>query len=98
VIGGIMKILGVNVVYDEKETLKAREDYKNELPVGMLRKLRVYEVTDEFDNFRKYRFAFGLLDILRIHIQKVWDYWVFRRRRYANVKSAVKKHQEVSNA
>jgi hypothetical protein len=79
-----MKILGVNIVYDEKETLKARVDYKNELPIGKLRKLRVYEMTDEFDNFRKYRFAFGFLDILRIHIQKVWDYWVFRRRLCSN--------------
>jgi uncharacterized protein YhbP (UPF0306 family) len=74
-----MKIFGVNVAYDDKETKKAREDYKNEYPAWKLRKLRVYEVTDEFDRFRKYRFAFGFLDILIIHIQ-----WVFRHWRYSN--------------
>ena len=79
-----MKLLGVNVVYDEEETLKAREDYKKEYPDGKPHKLRVYEVTDEFDMFRKYRLTFGLWDILVIHIQKVWDYRVVRRRRYSN--------------
>jgi len=79
-----MNIFGVSVIYDEKETLKAREDYKNEWPSEKLRKLRVYEITDEFDKFKKYRLTFGFKNVVRIPIQKVWDYWVFRRRRYSN--------------
>jgi hypothetical protein len=79
-----MNILGVNIIYDEKETLKTKEDYKDEYPAEKLRKLRVYELTAEFDLFRKYRFTFGIWDIFKIHVQRIWYCWLFRLRQHLN--------------
>ena len=79
-----MKIFGVNIIYDQRETLLAIKNYKQQLPEKQLRKLRAYELTDEFDKFQKYRYAFGFWDIFKIHLQKVWDYWFIRRPKYRN--------------
>ena len=78
-----MKILGVNIAYDGKETVEVREEYKkNGLPPKELGRIRVYDVTNEYDYFKKYRIAYGRLGIIRVHMRKVIDYWLFRRLRY----------------
>jgi len=58
-----MKIFGVNIKYDEKETLQLKESFKSELSPDKIHRLRAYELTDEFDRFRKYRCAFCFWDI-----------------------------------
>ena len=77
-----MRFFGVNVIYDRKETLKTIAEYKDKLPHKKLRKLRYYEVTNEFDRFRKYCFAFGFWGVLRIHFQTVLKYWFIDRPKY----------------
>jgi len=77
-----VKIFGVNIKYDEKKTLQLKENFKSELSPDKIRRLRAYELTDEFDCFRKYRCAFGFWDILKIHFQKVIDYWFVWRFKY----------------
>ncbi|MCL2765971.1 MAG: hypothetical protein FWD40_11955 [Treponema sp.] len=79
-----MKILGVTIIYDENETIHFRNQLKESGSKKNLDKLRVYELTDEFDKFRKYRCAFGSWDILKIHIHKVFSYWCYRFWKYSN--------------
>jgi len=80
-----MKILGVNISYDGEETLLTRKNYeKAGFPPGKLSGVRVYNVTDEYDMFKKYCIATSRLGIVRIHVRKVISYWLFRliRRRF----------------
>ena len=85
-----MKILGVNIVYDDKKTVLTREGYKKDgIPPKKLAKVRVYDVTDEYDAFRKYRIAYSRLGIIRIHIRKIIDYRLFRRLRYLKEKEGL---------
>ena len=80
-----MKLFGVSVAYDEEETLKVKKNYeKDGFPPGKLSGVRVYNVTDEYDMFKKYCIATSRLGIVRIHVRKVISYWLFRliRRRF----------------
>jgi hypothetical protein len=76
-----MKIFGVNIIYDEEETKQLRAQFKDSLSSEKLRRLRAYEVTDKYDKFRKYRCVFNPWDFLCLHVWKVFDYWLFKRRR-----------------
>ena len=68
-----MKIFGVNIIYDEKETIYFREQFKDSIPPKKLSRLRAYEITNEFDGFRKYRCAFSLLGVFfRIYLFSIW--------------------------
>ena len=73
-----MKIFGVNIKYDKNETLKCQREHENKIPMKKLRRLRAYEVTNEFDAFRKWRLSFSLLDTLRVHALTVFAYWIYR--------------------
>jgi hypothetical protein len=79
---GFMKILGVSVVYDEKQTVRFREKNKNAVPPDRLRRLRVYDVTNEDDIFRKYYPIYGSrLSVARLYIRMAIRYWLPRLRR-----------------
>ena len=77
-----MRIFGVDVIYDAKETLKFKEQFSNQLTPKKARKLRAYEVTNLADRFRKWRCAFGFCDVLKIYFQTVIKYWFFIRPKY----------------
>ncbi len=77
-----MKILGVNIIYDEEGTLKEREERKNSYPVKKLRRLRMYEVTTEYDQYRKYCIVCSSWGVVKLHIRKIIDYWLRQRLLY----------------
>jgi len=73
-----MKLFGVGIRYDHGETARFKKECKNSMPLRKLRRLRAYEVTNEFDYFRKWRLSFSLLGVFRVHALTVFAYWIHR--------------------
>ena len=70
-----MKIFGVNIIYNEEETLLLKEQWKDRLSPKRASKLRAYEVTTEVDKFRKWRCSFGTCSTIKLHLSAVIKYW-----------------------
>lgn len=77
-----MKIFGVNIRYDEMETLAFKEQWKETLTPKRARKLRAYEITNEADRFQKWRCSFGFWSMIKLHVQTVLKYWFITRPKY----------------
>jgi len=77
-----MKIFSVNIIFDEVETLRLKEQWKDRLTPKKAKKLRVYEVTTEADRFKKWRCSFGIWSTIKLHLSAVLKYWFDIRPKY----------------
>jgi len=78
-----MNILGAKIRFDIEQTQQHKHFMENHLPLKKLLKLRIYEVTDEFDLFRKYCCTFTFWDIFLLHIKEISDLYI-KKIRYRN--------------